>query len=180
MKKILLALIILCFACKKSSDNKAAIIVKSGPSVYYDASANTSGFSSALTPYHIDSTNGSAQCLYVTASSSYLFEFNQNTWGVLFQIPSAQYPNFQFPLNTALNFNLDSAHYWDLTSTSEISFSQNQSIAQCDSINITLTITRKSDSTIDGTFSGIFYIGNPFGSGTITNGTFKNLPLKSN
>ncbi|HLX91314.1 MAG TPA: hypothetical protein VKR32_06505 [Puia sp.] len=179
MKRVLFAIVLLTFSCKKASNNSSTT-KKTGPSIFYTAKASVQSFTVNPTVYHIDSTYGSAECLLY--NGAYMFNFNEDTassiWGVLFAIPSSNYPGFQFPLDSAISFDLNDSATAALASASGVTFNLTETVGQCDSVHVTFTVSRNSDSTIDGTFSGTWYSSNPFGTATVTNGTFKNLPLK--
>jgi hypothetical protein len=193
--KKFLSIIILFWACSKSNQNKPPIPTSHNNwAVSYNASGYDTGvvtISDSL--YHIDSTNGVAQCLYENISTDttlsnpysgriYLFQFTENSinqsWGIIFGIPASGILDFNFPLNHLLTFNLSQPIYQNLLPAFGVNFDKTKESAQPDSVSITITITRNSGGTIDGTFSGNFFGGFPIHDAVLKAGIFKNVPLK--
>jgi hypothetical protein len=202
MKKTYLALFVLVlFACKKSTNSPSGGQSTYDATVSYTASAQTLHWNDTAQQYQIDSILGSAECFEnnfpkssdsVFSGNVYEFDFEEQTaansgitaYGVVFLIPGQNYPNFSFPLNTPIAIDLNSSFYQSLAINSFVIFSSSQAVDLVDSASITLVITRNSNGTIDGTFSALYYTvvpnaPSPTGIGEVTNGVFKNVPLKS-
>jgi hypothetical protein len=203
--KHLLFITSICFliSCSKSSSSynnsggsgsTGTPPVTNTPGVTFSAQATTTSWTIPLTSYTVDSNISctlqadSASGSGVFSGQVYVFNFNQITspadYGVTLVLPANNYPSFQFPLNTAININYDSSFYNQLILMSSVVFTSTEYIGPCDSTNFTLTITRNSNNTIDGTFSANYYEGvalqtQPTGVGMVTNGVFKNVPLKT-
>lgn len=194
MKTFLLFLIALfgCGCNKPKATDKPATIIQKG-TASYGAGAITNLWNSSYYPnYKIDTINGSTSCHLSNFKSNdgysgliYMFYFYQSTtganplvYGISFAIPADTYPSFNFPLNTPLSYYYNSTSYKSMASICGITFSASHAVSFFDSANVSVTITKFSGSTIDGTFSCDFYTKIPPVTASARNGIFTNVPIK--
>lgn len=191
MKKILLFIFgIYLIGCSKQTAKDSPQIVSKG-TASYGAGAITNSWNASYYPnYKVDSINGHTSCLLGNfrgddySGLTYTFGFVQSgtgayplIYGINFTIPDGPYTSFNFPLNTPLIFEYSPSHYKSIASVCSVTFSGTESLSFFDSAKITVTFSRISNNSIDGTFSGDFYREMPPATASLRNGVFANVPI---
>lgn len=183
MKRILAgAAIVILSSCSKSESPKTP-----NPTASYTGWYSSDPINMV---YGFD-THGSLTCSYYPSLNSpqpgkfngpsYSFNFGEVVsavqYSVSFIIPADSLNGNNFAINQTVNYIYNSASYYNMRSACNMTFSYNTAFVGSDSALLSVTISRFSNNTVDGTFSMKIYP-NGFGYAEVTNGLFANIAIK--
>lgn len=117
------------------------------------------------------------------SGSTYLFSFEQSSgpvaYGLQFEIPVDSLPSGKLAAGISETFKLTASVFSPCLGQCISMSSPSELVTASDSANISISISRYSSGSIDGTFEAQFY-GINYAYAYISSGTFMNLPVKSN